>query len=201
MSFTLSAVLGSWNCASASEVSKCRVPTKCAWMGHVFILHSQQQHPHHFLLMPARETTIKFHLSKPKLSKCCTFTLMQQRSEPGPKEGRGGIGDSALTLCTNPVPIVQNNPVPIVQNNPIPIVQNNPSIPGHVEAPVATRQLPHFAHCTSLPHTRCLWSRARSLWNATAGFVTHPEGLSIVQSLGWENATHSRGSRMAGQWE
>lgn len=129
------------------------------------------------------------------------FTLMQQRSEPGPKEGRGGIGDSALTLCTNPVPIVQNNPVPIVQNNPIPIVQNNPSIPGHVEAPVATRQLPHFAHCTSLPHTRCLWSRARSLWNATAGFVTHPEGLSIVQSLGWENATHSRGSRMAGQWE
>lgn len=68
-------------------------------------------------------------------------TLMQQRSEPGPKEGRGGIGDSALTLCTNPVPIVQNNPVPIVQNNPIPIVQSNPSIPERVEAPVATLQL------------------------------------------------------------
>lgn len=70
--FTLSAVLGSWNYVSASGVSKCRSPTKCAWRGRVVIFHSQQQHPHHVLLKAAQEMTIKSHLSKPKPSKGCT---------------------------------------------------------------------------------------------------------------------------------
>lgn len=74
-------------------------------MGHVFIFHllrpQGQQHPHHLLLMLVQSTqvmTTQVSFIKAQTIKWSYFTLMQQRSESGPKEEGGGTGHAMLCL-------------------------------------------------------------------------------------------------------
>lgn len=108
--------------------------TKCIWMGRVFIFHllhpQRQQHPHHLLLMLVQSNqvmTTQVSFIKAKTIKWSYFTLMQQRSESGPKEESSGTGH--VMLCLDFVPRCTKS---------IAIALKKLITPERVETPLAT---------------------------------------------------------------